>query len=121
MVMTSASHAEGREFESRLEYFFCQFMKLHAQGTLVPYREVRRARVYLRCENSPLVHRGASTAYRGRGSPLRSDRVVRGSLVVGAASARGRGVGNAQSRVRGVWKLLVVLLENPKGSHPSGL
>ena len=24
-------------------------------------------------------------------------------------------------RVRGVWKLLVVLLENPKGSHPSGL
>ena len=35
-----------------------------------------------------LVHRGASTAYRGRGSPLRSDRVVRGSLVVGAASAR---------------------------------
>lgn len=86
--MTSASHAEGREFESRLEYFFCQFMKLHAQGTLVPYREVRRARVYLRYENSPLVHRGASTAYRGRGSPLRSDRVVRGSLVVGAASAR---------------------------------
>ena len=133
--MTSASHAEGREFESRLEYFFCQFVKLHAQGTslvvgaasaraqgtLVPYREVRRARVYLRYENSPLVHRGASTAYRGRGSPLRSDRVVRGSLVVGAASARGRGVGNAQSRVRGVWKLLVVLLENPKGSHPSGL
>ena len=88
---------------------------------MVPYREVRRARVYLRYENSPLVHRGASTAYRGRGSPLRSDRVVRGSLVVGAASARGRGVGNAQSRVRGVWKLLVVLLENPKGSHPSGL
>jgi hypothetical protein len=65
-------------------------VKLHAQGTLVPYREVRRARVYLRYENSPLVHRGASTAYRGRGSPLRSDRVVRGSLVVGAASARGR-------------------------------
>ena len=26
----------------------------------------------------------------------------------------GRGVGNAQSRVRGVWKLLVVLLENPR-------
>ena len=61
--MTSASHAEGREFESRLEYFFCQFMKLHAQGTLVPYREVRRARVYLRYENSPLVHRsGVSRA-----------------------------------------------------------
>ena len=38
-----------------------------------------------------LVHRGASTAYRGRGSPLRSDRVVRGSLVVGAASARAAG------------------------------
>ena len=63
-------------------------MKLHAQGTLVPYREVRRARVYLRYENSPLVHRGASTAYRGRGSPLRSDRVVRGSLVVGALKAQ---------------------------------
>ena len=53
MVMTSASHAEGREFESRLEYFFCQFMKLHARGTLLPYREVRRARVYSRYENSP--------------------------------------------------------------------
>ena len=33
----------------------------------------------------------------------------------------GRGVGNAQSRVRGGWKLLIALLENPKGSHPSGL
>ena len=33
----------------------------------------------------------------------------------------GRGVGNAQSRVRGGWKLLVALLENPRGSLPSGL
>ena len=114
--MTSASHAEGREFESRLEYFFCQFVKLHAQGTLVPYREVRRARVYLRYENSPLVHRGASTAYRGRGSPLRSDRVVRGSLVVGAASARAAW-GNAGQGARGVWKRIVVLLENPRDAH----
>ena len=42
MVMTSASHAEGREFESRLEYFFCQFMHLHAQGTYyAPYKAAR--------------------------------------------------------------------------------
>ena len=66
MVMTSASHAEGREFESRLEYFFCQFMKLHAQGTLLPYREVRRARVYSRYENSPRPASSSTGARRRR-------------------------------------------------------
>ena len=50
-------------------------------------------RLALREQPAPgiLVHRGASTAYRGRGSPPRSDRVARGSLVVGAASARAAG------------------------------
>ena len=85
--MTSASHAERSRVRVSPRYFFCQFVKLHAQGTLVPYREVRRARVYLRHENSPLVHRGASTAYRGREAAAVGPPRVRGSLVVGAAAS----------------------------------
>ena len=58
----------------------------HTQGPTDP-------RLYNNTPTDPrnpatLVHRNASKACRGRGSPLRSDRVVRGSLVVSAASAR---------------------------------
>ena len=41
-------------------------MKLHARGTLLPYREVRRARVYSRYENSPRPASSSTGARRRR-------------------------------------------------------
>ena len=89
----------------------------HTQGPTDP-------RLYNNTPTDPTKPRHPRPPQRvgGVSRASKSDRVVRGSLVVGALClGPGRGVGNAQSRLRGGWKLLVALLENPKGSHPSGL
>ena len=85
-------------------------------------RKVRLTRVYTTTPRpTPETPPPSSTATRRRriaGEQFRprGPRLARRRRGLGP----GRGVGNAQSRVRGGWKLLVALLENPRGSLPSG-
>ena len=87
----------------------------HTQGPTDP-------RLYNNTPTDPETPPPSSTATRrrriaGERFRPRGPRLARRRRGLGP----GRGVGNAQSRVRGGWKLLIALLENPKGSHPSGL
>ena len=85
-------------------------------------RKVRLTRVYTTTPRpTPETPPPSSTATRRRriaGEKFRprGPRLARRRRGLGP----GRGVGNAQSRLRGGWKLLVALLENPRGSLPSG-
>ena len=83
-------------------------------------RKVRLTRVYTTTPRpTPETPPPSSTATRRRriaGEQFRprGPRLARRQRGLGP----GRGVGNAQSHLRGGWKLLIARLENPKGSPP---